>query len=1289
MKNLRNIAIMALGLFLSVMPEICFSAGEEEFVGPFANWGNVKTDFGAVGNGVADDTAAIQAAFNSLQTHTQFSTVYFPAGTYRITSTIHTDRTNVYNCTGVTIVGEDPATTIIRWAGPTNGIMVGYDAWYSKISRLTLDGAGKAAVALAYVGSWSTYNETSDMIFQDVHDGMQMGTNGVGQAENTVLRCKFKRCADAGLRTTDWNSMDIWLWYCQFEDCGYGVYNYCGNFHVYQSIFLRSKNADIGKLNLMVFSFVNNVSIGSACFLDFHDGFTSGSPVSITGNRIINTTGNFAIRLSNGGPYLVMDNIIKSRSGKNTPEVEMTWGDQLFVSNTYTIANAVSTNGRFRVIGDQVVNPGTVDTNPPAMPATPVNYHRTVFEPSGSDDTVAIQAAINSAAALKGNNPVVHLPVHSYYVTNTLVIPAGCDMQIVGDGAFETASSLKWASGSTGVVFRLPGPSKAVVRDLYIQPVTGTGIKIENCDQPGGRIFGDQLNLAGNASSGWTLYGFFANGVENADILLRCTVGGEYSKTWINVVGGPQLQSGATTPGQISLLTAASQTAQRQYNVVRGGRLVARSVYHERSTTNIEAVALNDSGTLSIDATKFSYDTTGATPMFGLSSFNGQFTLLTSLLWPWETNSPRVEIKGDGSRSSALCAANIFYENISNPNADSVWKNTASPAATNAAMLNCNANISPSPYFISLANRGTASDAFVLKMLQPIRETRVWLPSQTDASLTDVRLYRLRIIPNAGSTGIGVEACAGTLPAITNNPASAMDSTALLNGYLASTGGMPTAVYVCWGTNNGGKAWGSWARTNYLGVNPAGPLSTSITALLPTTAYFYCFYASNWYGETWAPVVGSFTTLFNTGITMSVSGYVGLNFGSNWKSMLPSDSAGAVVASANWNNLSGGSGSSSAIAKSDGAASGISAVWNFAGTYSARGSAANGDETMMWGYLDNSRGIATIAISNISSYAYDVYVYFGSDTDGRIASVGINGISTYTYATYSGPSHSFPASYTNTTDMSGVYPLANYAVWSNRTESSFVMTCTKIGVNSGVHGVQLVLKGMVPNNAPPVVSITSPTNGAVFTAGANITIKTTASDSDGSVSRVDFYQGSTKLAQDASSPYTYTWNAVAAGFYSLTAQATDNNSATTTSTAVNISVGVNTNQTPHSVPYTWLSLYGIVSNQDQLENSDPDGDGMATWQEYYAGTDPTNRNSRFSLSIINTAGQVILRVASIQASAGKTRYYDVEMRTNLMTGAWQPVLGYTNTIGDGSIITCTNATQNQARFYRAKARLQP
>ncbi|HXI53104.1 MAG TPA: Ig-like domain-containing protein, partial [Candidatus Saccharimonadales bacterium] len=91
-------------------------------------------------------------------------------------------------------------------------------------------------------------------------------------------------------------------------------------------------------------------------------------------------------------------------------------------------------------------------------------------------------------------------------------------------------------------------------------------------------------------------------------------------------------------------------------------------------------------------------------------------------------------------------------------------------------------------------------------------------------------------------------------------------------------------------------------------------------------------------------------------------------------------------------------------------------------------------------------------------------------------------------------------------------------------------------------------------NNPPFVSMASPANNASFPANGNITINANASDTDGSVSKVEFFADGTKLGEDTSSPFTFTWNGVAAGLYVLTAVATDNQGAVSTSSPVEIFV---------------------------------------------------------------------------------------------------------------------------------------
>jgi hypothetical protein len=101
-------------------------------------------------------------------------------------------------------------------------------------------------------------------------------------------------------------------------------------------------------------------------------------------------------------------------------------------------------------------------------------------------------------------------------------------------------------------------------------------------------------------------------------------------------------------------------------------------------------------------------------------------------------------------------------------------------------------------------------------------------------------------------------------------------------------------------------------------------------------------------------------------------------------------------------------------------------------------------------------------------------------------------------------------------------------------------------------------------NQSPTVSLTAPTNNATYTAPAAMTLAASAADSDGSVAKVEFFNGGTKLGEDTTSPYTYAWSGVGAGSYSLTARATDNLGATTTSAAVNVTV-TNTTTTAFSI----------------------------------------------------------------------------------------------------------------------------
>lgn len=128
-------------------------------------------------------------------------------------------------------------------------------------------------------------------------------------------------------------------------------------------------------------------------------------------------------------------------------------------------------------------------------------------------------------------------------------------------------------------------------------------------------------------------------------------------------------------------------------------------------------------------------------------------------------------------------------------------------------------------------------------------------------------------------------------------------------------------------------------------------------------------------------------------------------------------------------------------------------------------------------------------------------------------------------------------------------------------------------------------------NALPSVTLSQPTNGQAFTAPATVNLAATASDTDGTVAKVEFFNGTTKLGEDTTAPYTFSWSGVGAGSYTLSARATDNAGGTSTSAPSTITVSA-TNAPPavsitspaDGAVFAWKPTISITATA-----SDPDG----------------------------------------------------------------------------------------------------
>ncbi|WP_143741216.1 DUF4082 domain-containing protein [Pontibacter ramchanderi] len=248
-----------------------------------------------------------------------------------------------------------------------------------------------------------------------------------------------------------------------------------------------------------------------------------------------------------------------------------------------------------------------------------------------------------------------------------------------------------------------------------------------------------------------------------------------------------------------------------------------------------------------------------------------------------------------------------------------------------------------------------------------------------------------------------------------------------------------------------------------------------------------------------------------------------------------------------------------------------------------------------------------------------------SDTDGTVSKVEFfNGTNKLGEDTDGGNGWSF--------DWDEV-PAGSYTLTARTTDDQDAVT-TSSAVTITVNP---------PTNQPPVVAITSPKEGASFTAPASITIVAAASDADGSVSKVEFFNGETKLGEATASPYEYSWTSVGAGTYQLMARATDNSGAVTNSDVVNISITAPENRPPVvanpiadqaavvGVAFSFTFSLNTFADPDEdpliYTSSLTDGATLPAWLTFngatrtFSGTPPAGSQGQLSIRVIANDGR--------------------------------------------------------------------
>jgi glucose/arabinose dehydrogenase len=246
---------------------------------------------------------------------------------------------------------------------------------------------------------------------------------------------------------------------------------------------------------------------------------------------------------------------------------------------------------------------------------------------------------------------------------------------------------------------------------------------------------------------------------------------------------------------------------------------------------------------------------------------------------------------------------------------------------------------------------------------------------------------------------------------------------------------------------------------------------------------------------------------------------------------------------------------------------------------------AAGSYTLTARAVDNANGVATSAAANVSVTTSSTgpqlvgFTLVNADTDadmgpltnGQVVNLVTLGTRNLNVRANTSPatigSVVFNLSGTqvrNHTESGAPYALfgdnaGNYGPWTPAPGNySLKATPFAAGGGTGTAGTAMTIGFSVveqsPGNQLPTVTLTGPVSGSSYTAPASITLSATAADSDGTISRVEFYRGTTKLGEDATAPYSFSWTGVAAGSYTLTARAVDNATGIATSAAVFISV---------------------------------------------------------------------------------------------------------------------------------------
>jgi hypothetical protein len=448
-----------------------------------SDWINVKND-GAKGDGVADDTAAIQKAFERIKGGAIMgATLYFPPGKYRITKTIEPPEPHPSGShLAFSMIGHG-RSTIMVWDGEAGGRMfwTKHGMPQSRFVGFTWDGRGKAAVGFDHtsIKYFETEVRHQHEAYQNFTEaGIRVGLKtSIATAETVYDNCLFTDCG-VGTLLISHNVLDHTFRNCEFRRCGTAIASTAGtNFYAMDCHFEQSGVTDIRSHGEAGSSIRRCTSQGSAQFV-IHQ--SSVSPLTIQDCHVEGWKNPACAILESGAPVMMFDCVFTHPPSKEAPlkvEGDMRVG-HIFLSNNKAEGCSELLNGStndFRkacvfeipagALGGTVKSAGQRFLKSSMRIPGKVFDARRDFGAKGDglvDDTKAIQATIDAAKA-HGKSAIAYVPRGHYVISETLTL-SGSDYFFGGSGYL---SVLAWKKGITGgTLLAVKDPERITVENI-------------------------------------------------------------------------------------------------------------------------------------------------------------------------------------------------------------------------------------------------------------------------------------------------------------------------------------------------------------------------------------------------------------------------------------------------------------------------------------------------------------------------------------------------------------------------------------------------------------------------------------------------------------------------------------------------------------------------------------------------------------------------------------------------------------------------------------------------------